>query len=140
MKKLQGLTALIPNTQEKVNHKTVAELLLDDLQQCYCEIYGKQNERDVLLAQLHLQAGTLHYEPFDQRIDLMVEGSILRDDCVPLTYCLQGKEFAITGRCSMIGKVCGVDLYLSKTYTGKIGDVTQQRFQIYLKDVINEIK
>jgi hypothetical protein len=73
---------------------------------------------------------------FDQRIDLIVAGPILRNDCVPLIYRLQGEQFAISGRCSMIARVCGVDLYLQRSYTGVIGDIARQKFSIALKPLL----
>lgn len=109
---------------------------MEDLQDCVCTIYGNiDNDERVVLAQLRLLPESLLYEPFDRRVDFCVTGPILRDDCVPLTYQLQGKEFGISGRCSMIAKVCGVDLYLQKSYTGVVGDIARQAFSLPLKIV-----
>lgn len=115
--------------------------LLEDLHNCHLNIYGQQNQdENVLLARLSLIGQTLEYQTFEQRIDLVVAGMILRNDCVPLTYCLQGKAFAIKGRCSMIGKVCGVDLYLQTTYSGKIGDIARHKFAIPIKPLLEKLK
>ncbi|WNB75220.1 hypothetical protein [Methylomonas koyamae] len=114
----------------------LAECLLADLRDCRCMIYGNLGDDDrVVLAELRLQADTLLYERFEQRIDLRGAGPILRDDCVPLTFRLAGERFAISGRCSALPHVCGRDLYLS-SYSGRIGDIARQSFQIPLKQLL----
>jgi hypothetical protein len=115
----------------------LAALLLKDLQQCQCHIYGSLADDDnILIAGLSLLPDELHYEMFDQRIDFIVAGPILRNDCVPLTYRLQGKTFGISGRCSVIPKVCGVDLYLKRSYTRVIGDIARHKFSIDIKALL----
>ncbi len=112
-------------------------MLLSDLRHCRCTIYGCIGDDDqIVLAELDLLPNGLEYEMFDQRIDLVVAGPILRADCVPLTYCLQGDQFSITGRCSMIARVCGVDLYLQRSYTGVVGDIARQKFAIPVKELL----
>lgn len=121
----------------RLNAQRLAELLLTDLCQCRCSIYGTIGDDDkVLLAELELLPESLEYEMFDQRIDFIVAGPIRRNDCVPLIYRLQGELFALSGRCSMIARVCGVDLYLSRSYTGVIGDVARQKFAISLPPLL----
>ncbi len=141
MKQFHGLNVLGKTFDRTPNTKQLAEQLLNDLQQCRCEIYGNIGDDDkVLLATLELLPDTLNYEAFDQRIDLIVSGPILRNDCVPLTYRLQGRDFALTGRCSMIARVCGVDLYLQASYTGIVGDVARQKFSIAVKPLLKLTK
>ena len=137
MKHFHGLDRLCQWHQGRLKRQNLAALLLDDLQQCQCQIFGCIGDDDkVLLATLSLLPDDLRYEMFDQRIGLIVAGPILRNDCVPLTYRLQGKEFGISGRCSMLAKVCGVDLYLQRSYTGKIGDIARQTFSIDIKSLL----
>lgn len=95
---------------------------------------------EILLATLYLLPDTLNYDSFDQRLDFIVAGPIVRNDCVPLTYRLQGHDFAISGRCSMIARVCGVDLYLQSSYTGVIGEVARQKFSIAIKPLLQQLK
>ncbi len=120
--------------------KRLAEALLVDLEDCRLIINGSVDEQVVRLAELTPQADGVVYEPFDKRFDLIMEGRIERDDCPPLTYCLKGKQIRITGRCSMIPKVCGVDLYLSHSYTGRKGDIVWQKMKIYLDDIRQALK
>ncbi|WP_305908163.1 hypothetical protein Q9L42_012000 [Methylomarinum sp. Ch1-1] len=119
-------------------HQALAAVLMRDLQHCRCYIYGQQAEEHVLLAVLGLQAGSLDYEKFDQRIDFMLAGEIIRDDCVPLTYRLQGDCFSITGRCSMLPRVCGVDWYIGGGYSGKAGDQARLKFKVSIKEVLRQ--
>ena len=140
MKQLHGLENLAQSLRKPVNASQLAQALIDDLQQCECVIYGCiEDDPFIELARLQLLPETLNYEMFDQRIDLNVAGTILRDDCVPLTYRLSGKQFAITGRCSMIARVCGVDLYLHSSYTGLAGDFARQRFSFAVPALLKRV-
>jgi hypothetical protein len=118
------------------NVRKLVEILLSDLQNFHCLIYGCIGENDeILLAKLDFLPESLLYDMFDQRIDFCVSGPILRADTVPLTYRLQGEEFALSGRCSMISKVCGVDLYLQRSYTGVVNDIARQKFSFSVKAI-----
>lgn len=141
MKRFHGLNNLFHLHQGLLHYSDVAAYLLTDLQTCYCEIYGCIDEdAEICLAVLNLIPESLNYDRFDQRLDLIVKGPILRNDCPPLTYRLQGKKFAITGRCSMIPKVCGVDLYLLKSYTAIVNDQARQKFSIAIKPLLQMLK
>lgn len=136
MKQMLGLNRLISGHRECWTVKFLAEWLMEDLQDCHCCIYGQLDGESLLLADLPLQKGSLEYEMFDQRIDLVLYGEILRDDCVPLTYQLKGENIEISGRCSMLPQVCGVDWYLGKGYSGKTGDFARLRFKVSVKEAM----
>ena len=137
MRQEQGLKSLTRQQRGQVSAKTLSKLLLDDLEQCCCKIFGKTTSEElVLLAELKLVEGSLYYEMFDQRIELVVEGEIINDRYVPLIYQVEGEHYNFHGRCSVIPKVCGVDLYLSKTYTEKLGDRVRQRFFVSVKQLL----
>ncbi|MBS3963662.1 MAG: hypothetical protein KGZ80_04040 [Methylomonas sp.] len=135
MKQIHGLDTVSRSHCGLLSPPVIANLLIDDLAGGYCEIYGDQDGQRILLTKLDLLPTTLAYDPFDRRLSWSVAGPILRNDCVPLTYKMQGKQFAITGRCSVIPKVCGVDLYLHRSYTGIIGDTVRQRFTVSTKEL-----
>ncbi len=119
----------------------LAACLSEDLQACVCTIYGDDGQsQQAVLAKLFLLPETLYYHALEHRLELAVAGPILRNDCPPLTYRLQGKHFAVTGRCSMIPKVCGVDLYLQASYTGELGAVARQRFAFDVKKILQTYK
>ena len=140
MKQIYGLQKIRRQHPERLSAAKLAEILLSDLQHCYCEIYGCIGEDDKIpLAKLGLLPESLQYEMFDQRIDLCVAGPILRADALPLTYRLQGRVFAITGRCSMISRVCGVDLYLQASYTGVVDDIARQKFSIAVPPLLKRL-
>ena len=120
MRQEQGVEALVNDYDGQLTVKALSELLLEDLKCCQCLISGKSgNEQPVLLAELKIIPDSLYYDIFDQRIDFTVAGEILSDLFVPLTYIVQGDIFSFHGRCSILQQVCGVDLYLSASYTGK---------------------
>ncbi len=140
MRQIHGLENLRRQQPGLLNTQKLAELLLADLRDCRCTIYGCIGDDDgIVLAELALLPDSLEYEMFDQRIDLIVAGPILRADCMPLTYRLHGEQFSISGRCLMIPRVCGVDLYLQHSYTGIVGDIARQKFAIPVKPLLQMI-
>lgn len=140
MRQEKGLEALSKDHIGKVTVATLSKLLLDDLKDCKCSIFGvTKNEKPVLLTTLELMTESLYYDKFDQRIDFTVAGEILENRDVPLTYKVQGNKYYFYGRCSTIARVCGVDLYLSPSYTEKIGDIARQRFSISVKKILKTL-
>jgi hypothetical protein len=137
MRRFDGLHSLRQSYSGLLQTRQLAELLMRDLANCECRIFGCiGDDEQVLLAVLALLPDSLYYDSFDQRIDLVLSGPILRNDCVPLTYRLQGTVFAVSGRCSMIARVCGVDLYLQRSYTGVVGDIARQKFSLDIKALL----
>ncbi|MCK5889161.1 MAG: hypothetical protein KAG19_04390 [Methylococcales bacterium] len=137
MRKEKGLDALTEYCDRRLTASTLSTLLREDLSECYCSIFGRDNnEESTLLAILSIIPESLEYEQFDQRIDFVVSGVIQVDAYVPLTYRVQGKYYEFYGRCSTTPKVCGVDLYLSKSYTEKAGDMARQRFSVSVKKLL----
>ena len=140
MKQLHGLEKLRQKHAGMINTAKLAEIFINDLRHCECTIYGCiGDDEQIVLAKLSLLPETLNYEMFDQRLDLNVEGKILRNDCVPLTYCLKGELFSMTGRCSIIARVCGVDLYMCNNYSEQIGDTVRQRFSLSIPALLKRI-
>ena len=133
MRKYQKLNLLVTNNHGVENKIEFADLLVDDLKQSNCLIFGETtDEQPILLAELKTQvesiklySGLLH-----QRVEFVVEGAIINDQYPALTYSVNGATFRFYGRCSTIPQVCGVDLYLDKSYTGKVGDYVKQKFII----------
>ncbi len=137
MRQEQGVALLVQQQRGQLTAKILSKLLLEDLARCGCKIYGKNSaEKIVLLAELKLLPDSLFYEMFDQRIEFTVVGDIINNQYVPLTYQVTGQKYSFYGRCSVIRKVCGVDLYLSKTYTEILGDTVKQRFSISIKKLL----
>lgn len=131
MRKEHGLSELIKQHKGCVNKRILSQLLLADLKNCQCSIYGEIAENfPLLLAELTLIPESLYFEQFDQRIDFIVAGEIINNQSPPLTYKVQGDKYSFDGRCSVIPQVCGVDLYLGSKYTEKVGERIQQRFSI----------
>lgn len=140
MREFHALEKLCANQQEFLNPDRLAQLLMADLAESQLLIYGKDlDDKPIILAILTLLPESMRYDSFDQRLDLIFTGEISTNSSPALTYCLQGREFRITGRCSSIPKVCGVDFYLSRSYTGKIADVVRQPFAISVKVLKQEL-
>ena len=133
MRKYQNLKLLVKDHNGVVNKTVFADLLMNDLKQSCCLVFGETvDEQPVLLAELKIQADSLYLDSgmFHQRIEFVVEGEIINDQYPALTYSVNGATFRFYGRCSTIPQVCGVDLYLDKSYTGKTGDYVKQKFTI----------
>jgi hypothetical protein len=138
MRQIEGLQSLCPSAGKSLSAPEMAKKLVTDLQHCRFYVYGRQeNDSEILLAEMAIEEETLTYEQFAQRIDFWVSGAIVREDYPPLTYRLQGDKLIMRGRCSMIAKVCGVDLYLHSSYTGHTGDYARQHFSIKLKSLLD---
>ena len=136
MRQEHGLADLIQATHQRLTASILSTLLLDDLHDCRCFIFGKITDKTpILLAELHLIPESLRYECFDKRLDFRVAG-VIQEDGVPLTYKVQGQRYSFHGRCSTILHVCGVDLYLNNSYTEKEGDTAQQRFSVSTKRLL----
>jgi len=141
MRQEQGLEALVCGYTGKLTVSALSGLLLEDLKSCYCLISGNsENEQPVLLADLKIIPDSLNYDMFDQRIEFTVAGEILSDQFVPLIYTVQGDIFSFYGRCSTIAQVCGVDLYLSASYTGKKTDSVRQNFSVSVKRLFKTLE
>lgn len=141
MRQEKGLNALIQQQAGHLSARVLSKLLLEDLEQCCCQIFGKTaDDQPVLLAELKIVSDSLSYEMFDQRIEFIVAGKVINNQYVPLTYQVLGEKYSFYGRCSVIPKVCGVDLYLSKTYTEKIGDSVRQKFYVSVKKLLKEAR
>ena len=143
MRREKGLQKLIENYSGRLGVDTLAGLLLADLKVATFSIFGNpENEADILLSKLKIVPDSLYYEGFEKRIDFTVTGQIMANQCVPLTYRVQGDKYYFYGRCSTIPRVCGIDLYLSRSYTEKVGDIAWQRFSIdvnaLFKQVLND--
>ncbi len=137
MRQEQGLDVLIQNHSGRLTVKVLSELLLKDLEQSVCSIFGKtESDNNILLAELKIVPQSLYYEMFDQRIDFTVEGEISNHQYVPLTYQVKGDKYSFYGRCSTVPKVCGVDLYLSKSYTENSDGLVRQNFSVFVKKLI----
>lgn len=133
MRQIHGLKQLCKDQRNDLSTKKLATLLIKDLADCYCLIYGSQQQ---ILAKLNLIPNSLHYEPFDKRIDLAVEGKIRVTDSPPLTYHLIGNNFSLSGRCSLLPQICGVDLYL--THYQKNTKIAWQNFSFSVKKLYQE--
>ena len=135
MRQIQGLTQLCANTDSYITLDKLATLLLADLENCRFFIYGESSQE--ILAQLNLAVDGLLYEQFDKRIDLIFQGIVISKAQPPLSYCLKGEHFSISGRCSVLPQICGVDLYLNH-YDEDNGWI-RQNFSISLKKLQQQL-
>lgn len=141
MRQEYGLKELRHGFSGNLTTKTLSGLLLEDLKDCHCLIMGSTvDDEIVVLARLSMLSDTLDYDMFDQRIEFVVSGPILIEQFPALTYRVEGCHYGFFGRCSTIPMVCGVDLYLSQSYTGIAGDIVRQKFTVSVAKLIKQIK
>jgi len=141
MRQEYGLKELLQGCSGNLTEKVLSSLLLEDLKNCRCLIMGGSvDDETIILAKLSILSDTLNYDMFDQRIEFVMAGPILIEQFPALTYRVEGSHYGFSGRCSTIPQVCGVDLYLSQTYTGKAGDIVRQKFTVPVAKIIKKIK
>ena len=143
MREYQNLELLVKRHNGAVNKTVFGDLLINDLKHSCCLIFGETvDEQPVLLAELKIQADSFYLDSgmFHQRIEFEVEGEIVNDQYPPLTYSVNGDTFRFYGRCSTIPQICGVDLYLDKSYTEKVGDRVKQKFTIPVYKLFRSLK
>ena len=130
----------LENCSGKPSIAILADFLLIDLSGVTCSIFGEtESGETILLSKLKIIPDSLYYEGFEKRIDFRVTGKIMNNQCVPLTYRVEGENYYFYGRCSTVARVCGVDLYLSRSYTERVGDTVWQRFSIDVKKLVNQL-
>ncbi len=143
MRKYKNLELIVKQHNDALNIELFSNLLMDDLKQSCCLIFGETiDEEFVLLAELKIQRDSLFLSTgmFHQRIEFVVEGEIVNDQYPPLTYRVNGSNFLFYGRCSTIPQICGVYLYLDKSYTEKVGDCVKQKFTIPVNKLFRSLK
>ncbi len=143
MRKYQNLKLLAKRYNGVVDKIVFADLLVDDLKQSGCFIFGETiDDQQVLLAELKTQPDSLSLNQgmFHQHIEFVVEGEIISDQYPAITYSVNAATFRFYGRCSTIPQICGVDLYLDKSYTEKVGDCVKQKFSIPVSKLFRSLK
>ncbi len=133
MRKYQHLHTLIQHHNGIADKTELASLLMHDLESSICQIYAETlDEEPVLLAELKTQPETLTFYKgiLNPRIEWIVTGEIIEDQYPAIKYQVNGAIMRFYGRCSTIPQVCGVDLYLDKSYTGNLGDRVKQPLTI----------
>jgi len=143
MRQYKNLDLLVKHNNGVKNKTEFSDLLIDDLKESSCSIFGETaDEQAVLLAELKIQMDSLdlHSGMFHQHIEFVVDGAIINDQYPALTYTVKGGTVLFFGRCSTIPQVCGVDLYLDKSYTDKEGDYVKQKFTIPVNKLFKFVK
>ncbi|KAF3978608.1 MAG: hypothetical protein HFP77_00995 [Methylococcales symbiont of Iophon sp. n. MRB-2018] len=143
MRKYQNLEGLLKGINIPLDKQSFADLLADDLKQAHCQIFGETiDEELVLLAELKTQDNSISYSSgiFRQSIAFVVAGHIISNEYPAITYRVDTGTFQFYGRCSTIPQVCGVDLYLDKSYTQTIGDYVKQKFTIPVNQLYRSVQ
>jgi hypothetical protein len=143
MRKYQGIEGLLNDFNGDLNKNSFAALIMDDLLQANCNIFGETIDDElVLLAELKFQQDSLvqSFGIFNQTIEFVVTGKIINNKYPALTYRVDMGTFQFYGRCSTIAQICGVDLYLDKSYTEKVGDSVSQKFSISVNPLFKTVK
>ena len=143
MRKYQNLAQLLKGYHGIVDKAVFADLLANDLEKAHCQIFGATIDDElILLAELKFLEDSLSYSSalFQQNIEFTVIGNIISAQYPALTYRVDTGTFQFFGRCSTIPQICGVDLYLDKSYTEKTGDHVRQKFTLPVNKLFKSIK
>ena len=138
MRELKGLGLFLDNYTGMIKANTVAEFMQSQFSVSHLRVYADplEEEKITLLADLSLQE--FSYDAFEQSIIWIFMGTVL-DASIPLTYRIDGQQLQFTGRCSVIPKVCGVDLYFSH-YQQQQGVRVRQKITVSIRDLVKQLK
>ncbi|MFA5982604.1 MAG: hypothetical protein WC782_01185 [Methylococcaceae bacterium] len=132
MRRILGLDHLL--NKQVTGYVEYSHMFLAELANATMKIQGIRETVPITVAELKLLDDGLFYDRYSQRIDLLFVGRILHAE-VPLSYAIQGESIVVTGRCSTIKQVCGVDLLLNESYTGCMGDIIRQKFSLAINNL-----
>jgi hypothetical protein len=143
MRKYKDLGRLLSDDNGMLDKARFTDLLADDLNRACCSIYGETiDEVLVLLAELKIQPESIQHSSglFQQNIEFVMVGEIINNQYPALTYRVDTGTFQFYGRCSTIPQICGVDLYLDKSYTEKVGDCVRQKFILPVNKLFKAVR
>ncbi len=139
MKKIHGLNEFKAKYGD-ISNQHFNLKMLTEFEDSQFFIFGQQDANKTLLANYQLKEDGLFFEPFSKRIDFVYTGKIIDNSLPPIHYKLEGKTISITGRCTLIPKVCGADLYLDSTYDEQKNSDVIQSHSISVKYLYSEFK
>ncbi|MBE0470457.1 MAG: hypothetical protein IBX55_13245 [Methyloprofundus sp.] len=139
MREIFGLELFLDADKGGLTAEVLAELVRQDLAHSHLQVYAESlDEQQTVLADLTIANGEIHYDGFAKRLEMIFIGSVL-DDAIPLTYRIKGKQLLIRGRCSVIPKVCGVDLYFAH-YLREKNSQARQKIIFSMPDLLKQLK
>jgi len=139
MRQLNGLEKFLSTHSGFIKAEQVAQYIQAQFSNSHLLVYAEPlNEQQTLLADLTLNGELASYEPYAQRLEFIYTGYV--DSClIPLSYTINGVDLSFCGRCSVLPKVCGVDLYFSN-YTRQEGFFARQKITISIKELVKQLK
>ena len=143
MRKYKNLEQLLKAYDSMISKQQFAILLAEDLKQACCQVFGETiDEELVLLAELKTEKDSISCSSglFQQYIEFFVVGKITSNQYPAIKYRVDTGTFQFFGRCSTIPQVCGVDLYLDKSYTEKVGDTVRQKLSVPVNQLYKSVK
>jgi len=138
MRELKGLEIFLEDYKGMIKAEAVADFMQKQFIESHLRVYADalDESQENVLADLTIQESS--YDAFSQSLSWHFSGKVLQE-AIPLTYCIKGKQLQFTGRCSVIPKVCGVDLYFSD-YQKKQDFLVRQKIHVSIKDLIKQLK
>jgi len=139
MRQLTGLESFFINHSGSIKAEQVARFIQEQFSSCQLVVYAEPlSEQKTVLAELDIDAEMTNYDSYAQRLELIFSGTV-NDEKIPLTYTINGLDLAYFGRCSVLSKVCGVDLYFSN-YQRIKGSSARQKITISIKELVKQLK
>jgi len=139
MRQLTGLERFLENHTGFIKPEQVAQYMQSQFKGSHLLVYAEPlGEQKTLLADLTIINDQMGYDLYQQRLELVFIGTVI-DEKIPLTYTIYGQDLSYLGRCSVIPKVCGVDLYFAN-YVQSKGQKVRQKIVISIKDLVKQLK
>lgn len=139
MRQLTGLESFFTQHQGSVTAEQVAQFMQEQFNHCQLVVYAEPlSEQKTVLARLDINKEMISYDAYAQRLEFVFIGTVDSEE-IPLTYTINGAMLNYFGRCSVLSKVCGVDLYFSN-YKRIAGSSVRQKITISIRDLVRQLK
>ncbi len=139
MRQLTGLEHFFTHHSGTIKAEPVAEFMQKQFNGSHLVVYAEPlSEQKTVIATLALNSEMNAYDAYAQRLEMIFMGEVTNES-IPLTYTINGLDLSFYGRCSVLSKVCGVDLYFSN-YKRVEGSVARQKITISIKELVKELK
>ena len=139
MRQLTGLGDFFIHHSGGIKAEQVAEFIQKQFNGSDLVVYAEPlSEQKTVLAILAFNPEMSAYDAYAQRLEMIFMGEVTNES-IPLSYTIHGLDLSFYGRCSVLSKVCGVDLYFSN-YKRSQGAAVRQKITLSIKELVKELK
>lgn len=139
MRQLTGLESFFIKNSGSIKAEQVAQFMQEQFRNSQLTVYAEPlSEQQTVLAKLDISKDMITYDAYAQRLEFVFIGTV-KNEKIPLTYTIKGLDLSYIGRCSVLSKVCGVDLYFSN-YQRIQNSAVRQKIIVSIKELVKQLK